>query len=163
MMARAGGTTPNSRFQSACQERGALLAEAAAKGAAYNVRINAQDLAVRWLAALVLAPALCAQGAPPTPLPLKYAGPPTAPAISAADLMTRLYIFADDSMMGRPIGTDGNNKGTAYIEREVRRMGLKPAGDSGGYFQSVVSQRFSEESELNRLEIGVWIAGRWRK
>ncbi len=73
--------------------------------------------------------------APATSLPPKYAGPPTKPAISAADLMTRLYIFADDSMMGRYIGTEGNNKATAYIEREVRRLGLKPAGDSGGYFQ----------------------------
>jgi hypothetical protein len=75
---------------------------------------------------------LHAQGAS---LPLKYAGPPTKPELTAADLMTRLYIFADDSMAGRYIGTDGNNKATAYIEREVRRLGLKPAGDSGGYFQ----------------------------
>ena len=40
-------------------------------------------------------------------------------------------------MMGRRIGTVGNEKATAYIEREVRRMGLEPAGDSGTYFQDI--------------------------
>ena len=70
-------------------------------------------------------------------LPLKYSGPATVPAITAGDLMTRLYIFADDSMLGRRSGDVGNLKGTAYIEREVRRLGLVPAGDNGTYFQNV--------------------------
>ena len=70
-------------------------------------------------------------------LPLKYVGPATTPAISAGDLMTRLYKFADDSMMGRAVGTEYNNMGTAYIEREVRTLGLKPAGDNGTYFQNL--------------------------
>ena len=70
-------------------------------------------------------------------LPLKHAPQPTVPAITAADLMTRLYIFADDSMMGREVGTQYNLKGTAYIEREVRRLGLVPGGDNGTYFQNL--------------------------
>src|SRR5690348_13793590 len=49
-------------------------------------------------------------------LPLKLAPRPTSPAISAADLMTRLYIFADDSMMGRQVGTEYNLKGTERSE-----------------------------------------------
>ena len=84
------------------------------------------------LAALVAAPA----GAQ-TALPLKRAPQRTQTAITPADLMTRLYLYADDSMMGRSAGTEYNLKATAYIEAEVRRMGLKPAGDSGGYFQNV--------------------------
>ena len=72
-----------------------------------------------------------------TELPRTYVGKPTTAAITAADLMTRLYIFADDSMMGRQVGTEYNLKGTAYIEREVRRLGLVPAGDSGTYFQNI--------------------------
>jgi hypothetical protein len=71
------------------------------------------------------------------PLPLKYAGGPTVAAITACDLMTRLYQFADDSFLGRAIGTDAHTRATAYIEREVRRLGLKPAGDSGTFFQRV--------------------------
>ena len=74
---------------------------------------------------------------PSAELPRTYVGKPTTAAITAADLMTRLYIFADDSMMGRQVGTEYNLKGTAYIEREVRRLGLVPAGDSGTYFQNI--------------------------
>jgi hypothetical protein len=71
------------------------------------------------------------------PLPRKYVGPPTVAEITAGDLMTRLYKFADDSMMGRAVGTVYNDMGTAYIESEVRRLGLQPAGDNGTYFQKV--------------------------
>ncbi|HVD61128.1 MAG TPA: M28 family peptidase [Gemmatimonadaceae bacterium] len=71
------------------------------------------------------------------PLPLKHAPKPTTSAITADDAMTRLYIFADDSMQGRRAGEPGGLKGTAYIESEVRRLGLTPAGDSGGFFQWV--------------------------
>ena len=70
-------------------------------------------------------------------LPLKYTAKPTQTAITAEDAMSRLYIFADDSMMGRRAGEIGGLKGTAYIEREVRRMGLVPGGDNGTFFQAV--------------------------
>ncbi|MEP6589657.1 MAG: M20/M25/M40 family metallo-hydrolase [Gemmatimonadota bacterium] len=82
------------------------------------------------------------------PMPVKYVGPPTVAAITAGDLMTRLYIYADDSLMGRQVGTEYNLKATAYIEREVRRLGLKPAGDDGGYFQNigVVARSFDTTS-----------------
>jgi hypothetical protein len=40
-------------------------------------------------------------------------------------------------MMGREAGTIGAMKGTAYIAAEARRIGLKPAGDAGTYFQNV--------------------------
>jgi hypothetical protein len=72
---------------------------------------------------------------PATRLPRTHQPRPTSAAISAGDLMTRLYIFADDSMQGREAGTIGNVKGTAYIASELKRIGLKPAGDSGTYFQ----------------------------
>ena len=77
-----------------------------------------------------------------------YKGPPTAPAITASDLRTRLYIFADDSMRGRAAGTPDNLRGTAYIEREVRRLGLEPAGENGTYFQDIafVSRSISPTS-----------------
>ncbi len=71
------------------------------------------------------------------PLPLKHAPQPTTPAITAADLMTRLYIFADDSMMGREAGTPNHLRATAYIANEAKKLGLIPAGDSGTYFQNL--------------------------
>src|SRR5882724_6603845 len=72
-----------------------------------------------------------------TALPLKRAPTRTQTAITPADLMTRLYLYSDDSMMGRLAGSEYNLKATAYIATEVKRMGLQPAGDSGGYFQNV--------------------------
>ena len=89
------------------------------------------------LAALIAAVARPMSAQTLTPLPLKYVGPPTVPALTPGDLMTRLYKFADDSMMGRPAGTVYNLNGTAYIEAEVRRLGLIPAGDNGGYYQDI--------------------------
>jgi hypothetical protein len=89
---------------------------------------------------LLAVPALAAaqQLAPlPDALPLKHTPKPTVADITAGDLMTRLYIFADDSMRGRSVGRLGNAMGTAYIASEVKRMGLKPAGDSGTYFQNL--------------------------
>jgi peptidase M28-like protein len=87
--------------------------------------------------ALVFAQTATRPAASSASQPLKYSGKPTTAPISAADLMTRLYIFADDSMMGRQVGTEYNLKGTSYIEREVRRIGLVPAGENGGYFQNL--------------------------
>ena len=58
-------------------------------------------------------------------------------AISPATLRTHLYAFAADSMMGREAGTAGNVKATDYLAREVKRIGLEPAGDHGTYFQTL--------------------------
>src|SRR6267378_4041313 len=89
---------------------------------------------------LLVLGALVAAGGPAsaqTALPLKHAPARTQAAITPSDLMTRVYLYADDSMMGRLAGSEYNLKATAYIASEVKRMGLQPAGDSGGYFQNV--------------------------
>lgn len=67
--------------------------------------------------------------------PLTWTPRPTTADITANDLRTRLYQFADDSMLGRKMGEPGNFKGTEYIAREFKRLGLKPAGDNGTFFQ----------------------------
>jgi peptidase M28-like protein len=71
------------------------------------------------------------------PLPLKLAPRPTSAPITPADLMTRVYIFADDSMMGRSAGTVYHDKGVEYIARELTRLGLTPAGENGTFFQRI--------------------------
>jgi hypothetical protein len=74
----------------------------------------------------------------------------TTGAISAEDLKTRLYIFADDSMQGRLIATPGNVKAVEYIASEVKRLGLQPMGDNGTYFQSLnmVERTFDSTSRF---------------
>src|SRR5258707_13264064 len=54
---------------------------------------------------------------------------PTTAAITAAGLKTRLYIFADDSMRGRLLGTAGHVKGVKRMPNEVKLMGLNPRRD----------------------------------
>jgi hypothetical protein len=82
--------------------------------------------------------------------PLKLAPRPTSGAITPADLMSRVYIFADDSMMGRQTGTVYHDKGTNYIARELARLGLRPGGDSGTYFQRlpIVNRGLTDRTRL---------------
>ena len=82
--------------------------------------------------------------------PEKHAPKRTSAAINVQDLMTRLYIFADDSMMGRQSGRVGNQKGTDYIAGELKRLGIEPGGEDGGYFQTLpyIQRRFTERSML---------------
>lgn len=84
-------------------------------------------------------------------LPLKHAGKPTTAAITPADLMTRLYIFADDSMMGRAAGTVHHDRAVNYLAREIARLRLTPAGDSGTYFQHIpiVNRVLAENSTIS--------------
>jgi hypothetical protein len=96
-----------------------------------------QETALVRVFALSLASVPSLLAAQSQPLPLKYTPRPTSAAISAGDLMSRLYAFADDSMMGRETGTRGHVMSTDYIARELRRLGLEPAGDHKTYFQSV--------------------------
>ena len=61
----------------------------------------------------------------------------TAAAITEADLRQRLFLIADDSMMGRESGSAGNYKTADYVAAEFKRLGLEPAGENGSYFQTV--------------------------
>jgi Peptidase family M28 len=70
-------------------------------------------------------------------------GESTSASITAQDLSTRLYTFADDSMMGRQFGTEGNLKGTQYIANELSKLGIQPGGAGGSYFQDVPAYRVS--------------------
>jgi hypothetical protein len=97
--------------------------------------------------------------------PERMIAAPTRGVIDVRDLQSRLYVFADDSMLGRQIGRIGNMKGTAYIAAEVQRLGLLPGGHNGTYFQTLPYhlRKFTEHSRLtvdgNPLEWGTdWVA-----
>jgi len=106
--------------------------------------------------AIVAAVTLFAVACAPPPKPnlfgnfLKNRPEPTDSAITEKDLKTRMYVFADDSMMGRQAGREGNTKATAYIARELGRLGVTPAGDNGTYFQNMpwMARRYAATSTL---------------
>ena len=87
-----------------------------------------------------------------TPAPSTPAGG-TVSAITPADLERRLFIIAHDSMMGRETGSEGAFKTTAYVAAEFQRLGLKPAGDNGTYFQVVPFWRLAADPS-SRLSAG---------
>jgi len=107
--------------------------------------MNSRALRVGAVAVFVLSSGVASQGNPPQadrPVwpeegPRKWAPRQTSTEITANDLRTRLYPFADDSMHGRRIGEPGNVKGTDYIAREFARLGLKPGGDNGSWYQEL--------------------------
>ncbi len=85
--------------------------------------------------------------------PKTWAPRPTVADITANDLRTRLYQFADDSMMGRRMGEVGNVKGTDYIASEFKRLGLKPAGDDGTWFQNIPYGPIGYDEKASSLTI----------
>ncbi|MDQ8155010.1 MAG: M28 family peptidase [Gemmatimonadota bacterium] len=112
-----------------------------------NVRLVLLPLAVLALAARESGAQgkLNSYGNPATVKPA-----PTTADITVRDLQIRLYQFADDSMQGRQIGRVGNKKGTDYIAAELKRLGVRPAGDNGTYFQVLPyhTKQFTNHSRL---------------
>jgi len=95
------------------------------------MRFSIFALAVGLVAAVGVADADAQQ------LPVKRQAKPTRPAITAEDLMSRLYVYADDSLGGRASGTPFHDKATTIIAEWAKQAGLTPMGDSGTYFQTV--------------------------
>jgi hypothetical protein len=71
------------------------------------------------------------------PLQRTHAPRPTTGDITVEDVRTRTYIIADDSMEGRDTGRRGGERSAQYIARELKRLGLQPAGDNGTYLQQI--------------------------
>ncbi len=85
--------------------------------------------------AAVLALALLAFVAPP----LAAQACPDAAAITRGVAPPLAYVryLADDALQGRLAGTPSERCAGDYIAAQLRRLGLRPAGDSGTYFQSL--------------------------
>lgn len=58
-----------------------------------------------------------------------------SPGISASDLRADVDYLASDELEGRLTGSPGTQKAAAYIANQFKKLGLKPLGDSGTYFQ----------------------------
>src|SRR5688572_29449424 len=50
------------------------------------------------------------------------------PVLDSARLVNTVFRLAHDSMAGRATGTPENGKARAWLEGEVRRIGLEPVG-----------------------------------
>jgi len=70
----------------------------------------------------------------------------TSPEIRAADLDIRVKTLADDMFEGRGPGTPAGEAAADWIAAEMARIGLKPGGPNGSWFQpvSMVNQTVDE-------------------
>jgi hypothetical protein len=84
----------------------------------------------RHLVLLLLAAPLGAQAPAPAPKP-----PAAMSAIREADLKRDLYEMAGDDMRGREAGTLDEMRASVWSANQFAKIGLKPAGDNGTWFQ----------------------------
>ncbi|HEU5217196.1 MAG TPA: M20/M25/M40 family metallo-hydrolase, partial [Gemmatimonadales bacterium] len=66
--------------------------------------------------------------------------------------MTLLTQLSDDSLRGRMTGSPGARAAAVMIAREMQRLGLEPAGDSG-YFQRVPLYRVTDTAGRVRMRV----------
>ncbi len=57
--------------------------------------------------------------------------------IRTADLQSDLFFLSADDLAGRRAGSLGDHVATDYIAAQFMRLGLKPVGDNGTYFQNM--------------------------
>src|SRR5207302_10395496 len=60
-----------------------------------------------------------------------------ASLIREQDLRADIYFLASDAMAGRNTTSREDRIATEYIASEFMRLGLKPMGDNGTFFQSM--------------------------
>jgi hypothetical protein len=101
--------------------------------------------AARFAALVLLPSALAAQ----TPASIQRA----VQSITPADVQHRIGILADDSMLGRATPSPQLEAVARYVAAEFRRLGLRPAGDSGSYLQRYQIVRRQVDTAQSMLEI----------
>jgi len=62
-------------------------------------------------------------------------------SIKAEDVIRRIRVISDDSMLGRDTPSRGLDLTAQFVAQEFKRAGLKPAGEKGTWFQRYRIQR----------------------
>jgi Peptidase family M28 len=75
----------------------------------------------------------------PTPAPKKK----DAGTITEASIRGHMEFLASDAMKGRGSGTEDEWRAATYIGSQMRRWGIEPLGDDGGYVQQIDSGRMT--------------------
>ncbi len=82
---------------------------------------------------------------------------PSAPAGTDADTAAWWSITGDlssDAMEGRDTGSPGYDRAAKYVADRFAALGLKPAGDNGGWYQTLPLKEVRIEKEGTSFEIG---------
>lgn len=76
-----------------------------------------------------------------------------AQTITPEEMTDRIGVLAADSMRGRDTPSRGLELAAEYLAREFRDMGLKPAGDSGTFFQRFPYEQVRLDPEGTRISL----------
>jgi hypothetical protein len=76
-----------------------------------------------------------------------------AATITEADIRSRIFVIAHDSMGGRNTPSPGLEKTAAYIAAEFKRFGLKPGGDDGTFIQRYSIKRSAVDTAGSSVSI----------
>src|SRR2546423_4403825 len=76
-----------------------------------------------------------------------------AEKITAAALSERLHFVASDAMQGRDTPSPGLDETAKFIADNLKRWGIKPAGDDGTYFQRIPLQRTKVDTAQTHAEL----------
>jgi hypothetical protein len=79
--------------------------------------------------------------------------PASINAIREADLRSDLAIFAGDAMRGRESGTVDELRASVWLAEQMEKIGVKPAGDMGSWFQWW-NMRRTRISPLSSVKLG---------
>ena len=74
-------------------------------------------------------------------------------SITPQDVVRRIAIIADDSMLGRATPSPQLEQVARYIAGEFRRFGLKPGGDNSTYFQRYGITQSNIDTARSRITI----------
>ena len=94
--------------------------------------------------------AACQRPAPPAPAP---GGFDERAGADARRIEADLRFLADDLLEGREAGSRGFDLASLYVAQRMRAIGLRPAGDDGGYFQNVPLLRAHREPDGGSLVV----------
>jgi hypothetical protein len=96
-----------------------------------------------WYLALLAPSVLSAQAGPEA----------AAKTITPKDIERRVSTIAHDSMGGRDNPSRGLELTAQYVASEFRRLGLRPAGGAGSYFQRFELSRWTVDSERSSITL----------
>lgn len=75
--------------------------------------------------------------------------------VQKSDIEGHIYFLASDELKGRAVGTPEIDIAAAYLANNLRKYGVKPAGDNGSYYQNVPLQKVMPPEKMSISMEGV--------
>jgi Zn-dependent M28 family amino/carboxypeptidase len=93
-------------------------------------------------------------GGSATPQAAMRAAPRGASTITASELRDYLTFIASDEMEGRDTPSRGLDTTAKFLAMELARLGVKPAGDNGTYFQKIALVKRTVDPTQTTAKLG---------